>query len=181
MQITTRDIVLALLFNISVGILGIWLIVDPKLWVSFIRIYLGIILIIGSVAVFYMYFKSQEKTVTQLFQAILLGVLGIIFLISSTVTAVFLGIILMVWVFIDAALNIRLSLTYRKFSYNSWWIFLIYGIAAAILGIYLLMNLSISGHALVMIVGIFTLARSIVAIIDTLVFKKRYNEAISKK
>lgn len=174
MKYSSRSKALSLLVNISIGILGAWLIFNPSSGVEIFRFYVGVILLIASGSFLFLYSRSEEKDSMQLFQALVFGALGIIFLISMAVASIFLGVVLMIWILFEGLVNIKLAFTYRKFSFEGWWILLLYGIGAIALGIYVMLNLSISGKALVVIVGIFTLARSIIEVIDTLLYKERY-------
>lgn len=178
---SSKEKLISLLINISIGILGLWLIFNPAAGVSIFRFYTGIILLIAAVSLFVVYNRSEEKDTIKLVQSIVFAVLGAVFLISMTVTQIFLGIVLLVWVVAEAIINIRLAVIYHKLKFDHWWIILLYGLGCLGLGIYLLFNLSVSGKALVMLVGFFILVRSVFEIINTLLYKERYYHSIVVK
>lgn len=181
MKLPSKEKLIGLLINISLGILGVWLLLNPKIGVNIFRFYVGIILLIASIILFILYFRSKEKRILFLIQAIASLVVGAVFLMSSTVTAVLLGIILMIWILVEGAIAVHMSFKYKSSEYKYWWISLLYGIAAIGLGIYILFNLSFSGTVLVSIVGLYLLVRSIVEIINLLLYKGPYLEITVKE
>lgn len=181
MNFSTKSKLISLLINISIGILGFWLILNPAAGVSIFRFYTGIILLIAAISLFIVYRRSEEPDTMKLIQSIVFAILGIVFLVSMTVTQIFLGIVLLVWVIVEAFMNIRLAIIYSRLKFEYWWLILLYGLGILGLGIYILFNLSVSGKALVMLVGVFILVRSIFEVINTLLYKERYYKAIIVK
>lgn len=181
MKLSAGQITLALIFNVAIAVFGIWLFLDPTSGQSFFRIYLGIILLIVCIIVFYLYAKSEKRSNFQLVQAIGLAILAFIFLFIPNLSVVLVGILLLIFAIYDGILNIRSAILYSKVKYEGWWIFLIYGFLSILFGIILIFNLEMAMKVIVLIIGIYLLIRSIIAIIDLISFRRKYLVLIEKQ
>lgn len=181
MGLSTKDIVVALLIWVSVAIFGFLLIFYPDFGQMIIRFYLGIIMILGAIALFYLYYYKEEKTTLRFVQAVILGVLGLLFLFVAQTSTVFLGLVLLIYLIVDGFLAIRQSIIYQKLMLTGWFVFLIYGILCFALAIYMFFNLNMAANLLVMIIGIFALVKGILAVIELLGFKIKENKFLTKE
>lgn len=170
----SKNKIINIIINISIGLLGLWIFINPNVGVDFFRFYLGIILIIGALSIFIVYKMQTEKSTKLLAQGIVLLVLGIFFVFSNQFSMITLGLALAVWMIFEAFMNINLALIYRKYQISIWPIVLFFAILALVIAIYILANLSLSALLLVRITSIFIMLRSIIIVVDSLLYKNIY-------
>lgn len=180
MKLSVGQVTLAIIFNIALAVFGVWLFLDPSSGRSFFQIFIGIAFLIACIIIFFLYSRSEEKSNFQLVEAIGLAILAVIFLFWPSLSAIIVGIFLLIFVIYDGIINIRNAILYSKVQYQGWWIFLIYGFLSIIFGIILIFNLDITMNILIVIIGIYILVRSIMAIIDLISFRRRYLILIEK-
>lgn len=181
MQYTLKDIIVALLIWVSVAIFGFLLLYYPSIGQMIIRFYLGIIMVIGSALIFYLYFSGEDKALLKFVEAAILGVLGLLFLFIPETSTVFLGVILLIYLIVDGFLAIKEAMLYKKIRLSGWFIFLIYGLLCFGLAIYVFFNLNMAINLLVMLIGIFALVKGIVAIIELFGFKVKQSKILLKE
>ena len=91
---------------------------------------------------------------TRLLSAILLIILGCILLSNKLFVTSSLPIIFAVWVVIEGVTIAVLSFDYKKFHFDFWWVLLLIGIVAVVLGILGLRNPLVAANTLSALISI---------------------------
>lgn len=169
-----KNKIITMFINISIALLGLWIFLNPSIGIDFFRFYLGIILLIGALSLFLIYKTQNTKATKLLAQSIILLILGLFFIFSNRFSMITLGLGLSFWMIFEAFMNMNLALTYRKYKISIWPIVLILAIVALITAIYILANLSLSAVLMVRVSAVFVILRSLIIIVDDLVYKKVY-------
>lgn len=161
------------LVYIALGIVGIFLIINPSFGIQIFQLYAGVILTVAGLSYIYVYYRDDKVDTFQLVTGIFLTIIGVCLLISITFSMVVLGIILMVWLLFEGAMNIRRAIIYKDAKISGWVVLLVYGVILIAFGIYVLFNLSLSSTALIQALGVILVGMAIVACLDLFVYNGR--------
>ena len=116
----------------------------------------GLTLIIG-IAKMVFTFETQKflpNSASRMLSSLLMIILGLIFLFQKNFMASSLPVIFAMWLLIEGVIIAVQSFDYKDKEHNRWWIILILGIVAAILGIIGLQNPDISTNTLSIFIGL---------------------------
>lgn len=168
-----KNIAVAIVFNLLLAIVGITLITNPTLGVNFVRVYLGLLLIILSVIPFWMFKFREDSTWKEFFKGAILVVLGLFFLISQTGSTIAFGIALAIWMGSSSFLKFAIALEYRKVFEQTWWYMLIFAVITLFFTIFLLFNIQTTLNLLVIIAGVFMVAEATFGLIQSFFFRTK--------
>lgn len=172
MDVLNSKIFIALVY-LALGIVGIFLIINPSFGIQIFQLYAGVILTVAGLSYIYVYNRDDKVDTFQLVTGVVLTVIGVCLLISITFSMVVLGIILMVWLLFEGAMNIRRAIIYKDAKITGWAVLLVYGVILIAFGIYVLFNLSLSSTALIQALGVILVGMAIVAFLDLFVYNGR--------
>ena len=169
----TKQKLINILLNVTIILVGILILAKPEFGLAFFRYYLGAILLISAAILFFFYYKSEPKIFNDLIKILVLAILGCFFLISFNLSFITLGLALGIWMIIETIINLRLAFIYKKAEIKAWLVFLIFGAVSLIAAFYLLQNLELSAILLLRIAALFVVIRSILALLDTIVYQNK--------
>lgn len=172
MDVLNSKIFIALVY-LALGIVGIFLIINPSFGIQIFQLYAGVILTVAGLSYIYVYNRDDKVDTFQLVSGVVLAVIGVCLLISMTFSMVVLGIILMIWLLFEGVMNIRRAIIYKDAKISGWPVLLVYGLLLIGFGIYVLFNLSLSSTALIQALGIVLVGMAIVAFLDLFVYNGR--------
>lgn len=172
MDVVNSKIFIALVY-LALGIVGIFLIVNPTFGIQIFQLYAGVILTIAGLSYIYVYYRDDKVDTFELATGIILAIIGVCLLLSITFSMVVLGIILMAWLIFEGGLNIRRALNYKEAKISEWFIILIYGILLIAFGVYVLFNLSLSSTVLIQALGLALVGTAVIALLDIFVYDKK--------
>ena len=118
---------------------------------------IGCITLISGISKMIFTFRTQAflpNSGSRLLSAILLIILGIIFLANNLFVTISLPIIFAMWLLIEGIIGAVQSFDYKKVGFQYWWVLLLLGIAAAVLGVLGLRNLDVTAVTLSSFIGI---------------------------
>lgn len=113
---------------------------------------------------------------TRALSAILDIFFGCFFLFNILGTAVSLPVVVVIWVMIEGVVIAVQSFDYKKVGFPMWWVLLLLGAGAAVLGYFGLKNLEVTAGVLSAIIGIAIIANGlayILAVIGVNRFEKK--------
>lgn len=113
---------------------------------------------------------------TRALSAILDIFFGCFFLFNILGTAVSLPVVFAIWVMIEGVVIAVQSFDYKKVGFPMWWVLLLLGAGAAVLGYFGLKNLEVTAGVLSAIIGIAIIANGlayILAVIGVNRFEKK--------
>ena len=116
---------------------------------------------------------------TRMLSALLLIILGIIFLCQNLFVTFSLPVIFAMWVLIEGIMTAVQSFDYKKSGYKGWWLILLMGIGSAALGILCLRNPDVSVKTLSLMIGIGLIVLG-AAYLIALIGIGRFQDRISK-
>lgn len=164
-------------FNVLLGIVGFVLLTNPSFGITFIRVYLGLILIGVSIVPFFMFFVgTDEKSGYDFVKGVLLVFAGLVFLFVNNAADIVFGFALLVWMTTSGIMKIALAFEYKKYAEKYWWVMAVIGVIALGFAVYVLFNLSSALSILIAIGGLFMLAESITGIIRMILPEKNHDQ-----
>ncbi|MGL5041848.1 MAG: HdeD family acid-resistance protein [Culicoidibacterales bacterium] len=165
----------ALILNILLGLIGFILILNPQTGVDFARYYIGGILIVTSIVPFWSFYQTKDakKDWKRLAQGIFLAVLGLVFLISVSFSAVVFASLLLFWMVSSGIMKIIIAFEYRKVFKENWWYMLIFGTISLLFAMYMVFNLQQTLLFFVSVSGLFMLVEASMGIVDMLLSHKK--------
>lgn len=172
MKYFNKRMAIILLLHISVSLLGVWFIIYPTKGLGFFRFYVSTILIIAAIVTSVIYNRSVDKNARLITQAIVMGVFGVALLLSASFTSMTLNITFVVWMFIEGFICLKKSYKYKKEVNNGWLTYITYGLIIIASGVSLLIINNLEVVFLVRLVGIFMVSRSVVNILDMLIYRR---------
>lgn len=167
----------ATVFNLLLAIVGVTLITNPTLGVNFVRVYLGILLILISIIPFWMFKFGTDSSWKEFFKGAILVIVGLFFLISQTGSTIAFGIALVIWMGTSSVLKFALAFEYKKVFKETWWYMIIFALVTLGFTVYLLFNIEQTLNLLIILTGIFMLVEATFGIIQTFFFKPSKTEA----
>jgi uncharacterized membrane protein HdeD (DUF308 family) len=120
---------------------------------------------------------------TRMLSALMLIILGIVFLSHNILVAVSLPIVFAFWLLFEGIVIAVQSFDYKKFGFQYWWVLLLLGIVVAVFGCFALRNLSVSATTLTVMIGIGLIVIGVAylfALYGVKRFEKAVNQAINK-
>lgn len=143
--------------GILLVVLGILCICKPATTLFAAAWVIGCFTLISGIVKLVFTFKTQAfipNSASRAISAILLIIVGLIFLCNNFFVASSLPVIFILWILIESIIITIESFDYKKIGFPYWWIILILGIVGIILGIIGLRDPSISAVALTTLIGI---------------------------
>lgn len=171
-----KQYLIDLLVNTSLSIFAIWIFSRPDIGLDLFRFYFGIILILGAVSLYIVYRNKSDKKLI-LFQSAILLLIGLVFLVSPSLSAKALALLLVAWMVYEIISNIMLALTYRKFSINFWPVLIVFALIYAGMVYFILQDLNLTSALIIKFISLLVVARSLLNIIDTIAYKKLYTDS----
>lgn len=169
-----KQYVVNLLINISIAIFALWIFTRPEVGLELFRFYFSIILFLGGLS-FIVISKQKETTNNKaLLQGSALVILGVVFLVSPTLTSATLAILLIVWMAYEAFSNFMLAMTYRKFSISIWPALLVLSVVYLAMIFFVFQDLSLGSTLVIKLISLLVVVRSVFNIMDTVAYKKIY-------
>ena len=160
-------------------ILGVVCIAKPDITLVSAAWVLGCFTLIAGVSKLIFTFKTQAflpNSGTRALSAILDIFFGCFFLFNILGTAVSLPVVFAIWVMIEGVVIAVQSFDYKRVGFPMWWVLLLLGAGAAVLGYFGLKNLDVTAGVLSAIIGIAIIANGvayILAVVGMTRFEKR--------
>ncbi len=160
-------------------ILGVVCIAKPDITLVSAAWVLGCFTLIAGVSKLIFTFKTQAflpNSGTRALSAILDIFFGCFFLFNILGTAVSLPVVFAIWVMIEGVVIAVQSFDYKRVGFPMWWVLLLLGAGAAVLGYFGLKNLDVTAGVLSAIIGIALIANGvayILAVVGMTRFEKR--------
>lgn len=160
-------------------ILGVVCIAKPDITLVSAAWVLGCFTLIAGVSKLIFTFKTQAflpNSGTRALSAILDIFFGCFFLFNILGTAVSLPVVFAIWVIIEGVVIAVQSFDYKRVGFPMWWVLLLLGAGAAVLGYFGLKNLDVTAGVLSAIIGIAIIANGvayILAVVGMTRFEKR--------
>lgn len=122
------------------------------------------------------------NSASRVISAILLIIVGIIFLCNNFFVASALPIVFVLWVLVESIILAIESFDYKRYGFSAWWVLFLLGIAGVVLGIFGLRNPDVSAKTLSVLIGISLIVLGIayiVALCGVNRFEKQVKEFFS--
>lgn len=146
-------------------IMGIVLLLVPGGVITTVIKVFGVIIIVGAVLSIINTFKNNSPSL-EIIYGILIGILGIVFLVNPEVIASIIPLILGIWITLKSLFKLRMLYAFKNNSGIDFMKPLIINILMLILGIVLIFNPFSGAEALIRIIAIFILFYSILDITE---------------
>ena len=160
-------------------ILGVVCIAKPDITLVSAAWLLGCLTLISGISKLVFTFRTQAflpNSGTRALSAILDIFFGCFFLFNILGTAISLPVVFAIWVMIEGVVIAVQSFDYKKVGFPMWWVLLLLGAGAAVLGYFGLKNLDVTAGVLSAIIGIAIIANGlayILAVIGVNRFEKK--------
>lgn len=118
---------------------------------------IGCFTLISGISKMVFTFRTQKflpNSGSRMLSALLLIILGIIFLANNLFVTISLPIIFAMWVLIEGVIVVVNSFDYKKYGFQYWWVILLLGLAGAVLGVLGLRNPDMTAVTLSTFIGI---------------------------
>ena len=118
---------------------------------------IGCFTLISGISKMVFTFRTQKflpNSGSRMLSALLLIILGIIFLANNLFVTISLPIIFAMWVLIEGVIVVVNSFDYKKYGFQYWWVILLLGLAGAVLGVLGLRNPDVTALTLSTFIGI---------------------------
>lgn len=148
-------------------ILGVVCLMHPGATLYSSSVLLGILTLASGISTFFMWarIKYFMPTGNLLLSAILQILMGIIFLNNSLLTAAALPIVFACWLFIEGTILAFRAFDFKAVNFKYWWVLLVFGILAALIGLYSITSLEVAATIMVYAIGIGIILIGLVDII----------------
>ena len=160
-------------------ILGVVCIAKPDITLVSAAWVLGCLTLISGISKLVFTLKTQHflpNSGTRMLSALLDIFFGCFFLFNILGTAISLPVVFAIWVMIEGVVIAVQSFDYKKVGFPMWWVLLLLGVGAAVLGYFGLKNLEVTAGVLSAIIGIGIIANGlayILAVVGVNRFEKR--------
>ena len=160
-------------------ILGVVCIAKPDITLVSAAWLLGCLTLISGISKLVFTFRTQAflpNSGTRALSAILDIFFGCFFLFNILGTAISLPVVFAIWVMIEGVVIAVQSFDYKKVGFPMWWVLLLLGAGAAVLGYFGVKNLDVTAGVLSAIIGIAIIANGlayILAVIGVNRFEKK--------
>jgi uncharacterized membrane protein HdeD (DUF308 family) len=138
-------------------ILGVLCICQPTSTLFATAWMIGCFTLISGISKMIFTFRTQKflpNSGSRMLSALLLIILGIIFLANNLFVTISLPIIFAMWVLIEGVIVVVNSFDYKKYGFQYWWVILLLGLAGAVLGVLGLRNPDASAVTLSTLIGV---------------------------
>jgi len=138
-------------------ILGVLCICQPTETLFATAWMIGCFTLISGISKMIFTFRTQKflpNSGSRMLSALLLIILGIIFLANNLFVTISLPIIFAMWVLIEGVIVVVNSFDYKKYGFQYWWVILLLGLAGAVLGVLGLRNPDVTAVTLSTFIGI---------------------------
>lgn len=169
-----KQYVVNLLINISIAIFALWIFSRPDVGLDLFRFYFTIILFLAGLSFIVIYKNKEHNDTKALIQGSVLIILGIVFLVSPTLTSAALALLLIAWMAYEAFTNLMLAMTYRKYSISIWPSLIILSLVYLAMIYFIFQDLSLGSTILIKLISILIVVRSVFNILDIVAYKKVY-------
>ena len=118
---------------------------------------IGFFTLISGISKMVFTFRTQKflpNSGSRMLSALLLIILGFIFLANNLFVTISLPIIFAMWVLIEGVIVVVNSFDYKKYGFQYWWVILLLGLAGAVLGVLGLRNPDVTAVTLSTFIGI---------------------------
>ena len=160
-------------------ILGVVCIAKPDITLVSAAWVLGCLALIAGITKLVFTLRTQAflpNSGTRMLSALLDIFFGCFFLFNILGTAISLPVVFAIWVMIEGVVIAVQSFDYKKVGFPMWWVLLLLGVGAAVLGYFGLKNLDVTAGVLSAIIGIGIIANGlayIFAVVGVNRFEKR--------
>ena len=160
-------------------ILGVVCIAKPDITLVSAAWVLGCFTLIAGISKLVFTFRTQAflpNSGTRALSAILDIFFGCFFLFNVLGTAVSLPVVFAIWVMIEGVVIAVQSFDYKRVGFPMWWVLLLLGAGAAVLGYFGLKNLDVTAGVLSALIGLAIIANGlayILAVVGVNRFEKR--------
>ena len=172
--------------GILLVILGVLCLCQPTSTLFATAWMIGCFTLISGISKMIFTFRTQKflpNSGSRMLSALLLIILGIIFLANNLFVTISLPIIFAMWVLIEGVIVVVNSFDYKKYGFQYWWVILLMGLAGAILGVLGLRNPDASAATLSTLidVGIILIGVGyIVAVCGVNKFEKQVKQQVDQ-
>ena len=143
--------------GILLVILGVLCLCQPTSTLFATAWMIGCFTLISGISKMIFTFRTQKflpNSGSRMLSALLLIILGIIFLANNLFVTISLPIIFAMWVLIEGVIVVVNSFDYKKYGFQYWWVILLLGLAGAVLGVFGLRNPDVTAVTLSTFIGI---------------------------
>ena len=137
--------------------LGVFCLCEPTSTLFATAWMIGCLTLISGTSKMVFTFRTQlflPNSGSRMLSALLLIILGIIFLANNLFVTISLPIIFAMWVLIEGVIVAVNSFDYKKYGFQYWWVILLMGLAGAVLGVLGLRNPDASAATLSTLIGV---------------------------
>ena len=159
-------------------IIGIIMVIMPKMSLEILGVILSIILIINGVILMITDIKLNNNfiPVDMLPASILSILLGIMMLIYPNILSIIIPLMLGTWFIMTSIFKIRLTLYLSKIQNTPWLLLMLISILSIVCGFILILNPIDSSVAITLFIGIVIIVYAISDIINMIVLKRNLNK-----
>lgn len=163
-------------------ILGVFCIAKPGETLLASALFIGCFTLISGISKLIFTFKTQRflpNSASRFLSALLQIFIGCFFLFNLMATTLAITVVFSLWVMFEGIIIFIQSFDYKKVGFGQWWLIMLFGIAAAILGIYGMIKPEFSGTILSTMIGLAIIALGAAYLMGFAGIKK-FEKAIKK-
>lgn len=159
-------------------IIGIIMVIMPKMSLEILGVILSVILIINGVILMITDIKLNNNFIpVDMLPASMLSILlGIMMLIYPNILSIIIPLMLGTWFIMTSIFKIRLTLYLSKIQNTPWLLLMLISILSIVCGFILILNPIDSSVAITLFIGIVIIVYSISDIINMIVLKRNLNK-----
>ena len=169
--------------GILLVVLGVYCIAKPGGALLASAWLIGCFTLISGISKLIFTFRTQHflpNSGSRMLSALLQIFIGLFFLFNLLETAVAIPVVFSLWVMFEGIVIFIQSFDYKKVGFGQWWLIMLFGIAAAVLGIYGMTNPVFSGTIISTLIGLAIIALGAAYLIGFAGIKK-FEKAIEAK
>ena len=158
-------------------VMGILLLINPEMSIRTISVVLAILLITSGILLIVDY-SGRILFNNFLILGFISLLFGILLLVNPNILVMLIPITIGVWMVINAAINMQISLGLKKCGYNYWLLSFALSILSIFCGIMMVINPESSSLILTALVGVLLIIYSISDIVNLLIFKNNITKVV---
>jgi len=138
-------------------VLGVWCICKPAETLFATAWMIGCITLISGISKMIFTFRTQKylpNSGSRMLSALLLILLGFIFLANNLFVTISLPLVFVLWVLVESIILTVHSFDYKNIGFPYWWVLLLIGIAGIVLAVFGLRNMDVTAKTLSTLIGI---------------------------
>lgn len=169
--------------SILLIVLGIFCIAKPGETLLASAWLIGCFTLVSGISKLIFTFRTQRylpNSASRFLSALLQIFIGCFFLFNLLETAVAIPVVFSLWVMFEGIIIFIQSFDYKKVGFGQWWLIMLFGIAAAVLGIYGMTNPVFSGTIVSTMIGLAIVALGAAYLMGYVGIKK-FEKAIEAK